>query len=752
MSEKHDTSVVVMVIMICLGLSFTAVVLRFVSRGLILKKVNADDWLIVLSWILSFGVSFSIYLGTTYGLGHDTLSKENQVLERKTQFVYTLLYHPALMTTKTSILLFYLSISQNFRVVQWGNWATLIVVNIGGLVMTFLVAFQCNPLSATFLADMPGTTRCIETYALIYASAPLNVITDLLILILPMPVLTSLRLPKKQKIILIAVFAGGGLTSIVSIIRIYFFERALAKEHIHSGITKDTHVNSWNGALSFMWSSVEINAGIICASVPMIKPLIAKLFPGCIGVSGSSGSASFGDTIDSTLHSTEFITFEPPKSAIALTFRESLKPFSLVTVLFFLWGFAYGFVNTINQRFEDLLNISVSRSLGLHSAYFSGYFAAPLLLSGSLLKIYGFRVTFIVGLCINGAGCLIFWPSAVLKSYAGFCVSMVVLGLGLATIELAANPFIVLCGPLKYCESRLCISQAFQAVGALIGPLVASQVLPELLEGETSLGGVQWVYLGIAFFVFLLAIAFYYSKIPEMKDTDFPTGPERHGFTSLWKGEYAVGFAWSVVAQFLYTGAQEIFSRFSGTYLGQGTSAVYSSSTTSHGLFVAGRFVAGFAMLALRPRYILLAALTGCTVTTAVALITQSMSTGTVMIQLIWFLESSIFPIVLATAIRGRGKLTKDGAKYQISSTIGAMLFPPLYYAVLKKSNPRYAMSVPLSLFSIVATYPIYLCTSSKERKRLDKLDCTGDVPEERERPIALQDIKPGRRQYLEMT
>lgn len=58
---------------------------------------------------------------------------------------------------------------------------------------------------------MPETARCIETYALIYASAPLNVITDLLILILPMPVLTSLRLPKKQKIILIAVFAGGGL-------------------------------------------------------------------------------------------------------------------------------------------------------------------------------------------------------------------------------------------------------------------------------------------------------------------------------------------------------------------------------------------------------------------------------------------------------------------------------------------------------------------------------------------------------------
>lgn len=58
---------------------------------------------------------------------------------------------------------------------------------------------------------MPPGAKCIEIYTLTYTSAPINVITDLAILILPMPVLTSLRLPSKQKIILIMVFAGGGL-------------------------------------------------------------------------------------------------------------------------------------------------------------------------------------------------------------------------------------------------------------------------------------------------------------------------------------------------------------------------------------------------------------------------------------------------------------------------------------------------------------------------------------------------------------
>lgn len=123
------------------------------------------------------------------------------------------------------------------------------------------------------------------------------------------------------------------------------------------------------------------------------------------------------------------------------------------------------------------------------------------------------------------------------------------------------------------------------------------------------------------------------------RDSDFPTGPERHGSASLWKSEYRVGFAWSLIAQFLYCGNQEIISRFSGAYLGQGTSESYSTSDISHGLFIAGRFIAALAMLILRPRWILLASLIGCIISTTFALITTDLKIGIGMIQLIWFLE-----------------------------------------------------------------------------------------------------------------
>jgi len=34
------------------------------------------------------------------------------------------------------------------------------------------------------------------------------------------------------------------------------------------------------------------------------------------------------------------------------------------------WGFAYGFVDTLNKRFEKLIGISTEQYIGLHAAYF----------------------------------------------------------------------------------------------------------------------------------------------------------------------------------------------------------------------------------------------------------------------------------------------------------------------------------------------------------------------------------------------
>lgn len=216
--------------------------------------------------------------------------------------------------------------------------------------------------------------------------------------------------------------------------------------------------------------------------------------------------------------------------ASQLTTRQSIVPVCLVTLLFFLWGFAYGLLDVLNSRFQVALNISQGESSGLQAAYFGAYFIGPLTYSGWFLRKFGYRYTFMLGLAIYCVGALMFWPSAVKRSFGGFCGSMFIVGSGLSTLETSANPYIAVCGPPKWAEFRLELSQSFQAVGSVVAPVLASFVIfknvgedgKSLRQVSSSIGGggevltfffssVQWVYLGIAIFVGILAVVFYFA-------------------------------------------------------------------------------------------------------------------------------------------------------------------------------------------------------------------------------------------------
>lgn len=68
---------------------------------------------------------------------------------------------------------------------------------------------NCIPVSKFWDDSVPG--YCLNKEGLWFSNAAMHILTDLVILVLPMPVLNSLQLPKRQKIALMGVFALGGL-------------------------------------------------------------------------------------------------------------------------------------------------------------------------------------------------------------------------------------------------------------------------------------------------------------------------------------------------------------------------------------------------------------------------------------------------------------------------------------------------------------------------------------------------------------
>ncbi|PFH57106.1 hypothetical protein XA68_15498 [Ophiocordyceps unilateralis] len=263
---------------------------RIVCRHYVVHNVSWDDKVMAFAWLLALFLSFTIDLGAVNGLGkHDAdISHLDLDTLRRCEYVFSILYNPALMATKTSILIFYLRLAKNTLVVlRYASWATLVVVNVAGCVLTFMNIFQCSPIGAAWMATFDRESSCIPLLTEFICAAPVNIVTDLAILALPIPVLTGMRMPSRQKTILVLTFTIGVFVAIVDVVRIYYLQRAVSEVFMGPSTNPESRFGgqadfAWNASLSLMWSAVEVNVGMACACVPALKPLILKLLPSMI--------------------------------------------------------------------------------------------------------------------------------------------------------------------------------------------------------------------------------------------------------------------------------------------------------------------------------------------------------------------------------------------------------------------------------------------------------------------------------------
>ncbi|KAI0193629.1 major facilitator superfamily domain-containing protein [Xylaria flabelliformis] len=397
--------------------------------------------------------------------------------------------------------------------------------------------------------------------------------------------------------------------------------------------------------------------------------------------------------------------------AAELTLRESLYPICLVTVLFFLWGFSYGLLDTLNKHFQNTLHITKARSAGLQAAYFGAYPLASLGHANWILRHYGYRATFMWGLFLYGIGAFIAIPCIKAHSFAGFCSAIAIVGSGLGSLETAANPYITVCGPPKYSEIRINISQAFNGIGTVIAPVLGSYVF-FTFDDTTALENVQWVYVAIGIFVFLLAFAFFLSKIPEITDADMAfQASETHANADdkpFWK-QYRLFHA--AAAQFCYTGAQVAIASYFINYVRETQTWSTDASAArflsgAQGGFAAGRFFGSFVMNYIRPRWVFLVFLTACVIFIAPA-ITQEGWTGMSLLYVVLFFESICFPTIVALGMRGLGKHTKRGSGWIIAGVSGGAVVPPLTGVAADNHGTGRAMAVPLAFFVAALSYAV---------------------------------------------
>ncbi|KAA6412448.1 MAG: hypothetical protein FRX48_03439 [Lasallia pustulata] len=244
-----------------------AVVLRLVSRRTKRTAWGSDDYTVVLSLAFAYGMFISIIYCARYGLGKHIIRVGFVSASKMGRALYVLeaIYPACTTATKVSILLLYrrifTTLNPYFRYCLYIISTVLVGWAISGF---FTTVFQCTPIHSFW--DGSEDRKCIDEVSALVGLAVINTLVNASVLILPMPILWHLNMPRRRKVAICGIFVIGSGDVIGSIVR-----TALTAK------LKTTDVDlTWLEADAAMLAFVEPCLGIICACLPTMRPIFGK--------------------------------------------------------------------------------------------------------------------------------------------------------------------------------------------------------------------------------------------------------------------------------------------------------------------------------------------------------------------------------------------------------------------------------------------------------------------------------------------
>ncbi|KAI8416955.1 hypothetical protein FOFC_03268 [Fusarium oxysporum] len=291
-------------ILIILGiLSTTIVALRTYIRSKMLHSFGWDDGFMILAQIFALGTGVAEGLENKYGLGYHTWEqpKGSKVPYLQAFYASIVGFAVAMCIVKIAILFQYRRVF-TVPVMQTITFYGLIFMFCWTVTSTFLTTLVCVPVAKFWDSTIPG--RCLPVLTAWYVLAAFNLSTDIIVFCLPLPVIGGLKLPRRQKTMLLSVFSLGFFTCAISIYRIHTLK--------HAALAKDP---MWDNVDAATWSFIEINMAVVAACLPTLRPMFSKLMPRLFASSyGRSNNPSSYGQFDVSPNSQRLRTFPRTKT------------------------------------------------------------------------------------------------------------------------------------------------------------------------------------------------------------------------------------------------------------------------------------------------------------------------------------------------------------------------------------------------------------------------------------------------------
>jgi FHS family L-fucose permease-like MFS transporter len=414
----------------------------------------------------------------------------------------------------------------------------------------------------------------------------------------------------------------------------------------------------------------------------------------------------------------------PNKSPHApITEPKYVVPLALITSLFFLWALGVNLNDILIPHLKKAFLLTDFRSSLVQSAFFGGYFIAALP-AGWVMERIGYKRGLLVGLVTCAAGAALFYPAAVSQLYPFFLFALFVMACGQSFLEVGANPYVTILGPTESSARRLNIAQSFNAVGAVLTPIIGAAFIltktdyAKLQQSSMSAQQLQSFrlaeantvkipYLVIASIFLLVGVLIYLTDLPEIRDQR-GEGAEKTSLRGALTNRHLVR---GLIALFFYCGAQVGVGSFVIRFVQHMTPGI-SATDAAYYLklhlfgFMIGRFSGSWIMKYISAPRLLSIFAGGGFLCVVVALSTTG-SPAVWAVVVAGFFNSIMFPTIFALSLKRLGPYTKRASSLLVMSIIGSATLPALMGLISDRTSIQTSFAVPLVCYSVVFYFAV---------------------------------------------
>lgn len=249
-------------------LSILVVGARFYTRAIIVRRVEWDDWVMLLSLVLMLVDSCFVQIAIHYGLGRQqsTLQEEDAIKAIMWDYLAQppAIIGPAFGRISFAMLLLNLvKLMKSRRILLYALIVSQFVVNT--LVYVLILA-QCKPIESLWDYRVHGECwNLIHQRNIGFFQGSLNGATDLVLALFPVVIVWKLNMKLSQKISLAILMGLGVFAMVGSILKTVYLPSVGSRVNY-----------TYHTAPLIIWWTVEGYLVIIAASIATLRPLLKK--------------------------------------------------------------------------------------------------------------------------------------------------------------------------------------------------------------------------------------------------------------------------------------------------------------------------------------------------------------------------------------------------------------------------------------------------------------------------------------------